>query len=291
MSIAIIGLGVWGKNLIREFSKIYDIRYCVSNGNIKNIRWLKQNYPTIIHVPDIDFVLNDNSVTIVIIAAPINTHYELTLKALSKGKHVFVEKPLAQNSSQAYKLLNLAKKNNLHLFVGHVFAYHPIFQKVIDIHKKETIQFMKFDWSKPDNSGEDILFDLASHDLFLIYALFGKPKTINLLFSHKIFKNSDIVILDIAFSKIKCVIDINRCALFKSKTVTFQTTKNLYVWDDYVLYKFNKTKNQFQIFYKSTKTSLEMEIKEFLKLCSNPHDYSNPNISVKVIESLESLKR
>ncbi len=290
MSIAIIGMGRWGKNIIQEFSKISDIKYCVSNGDIKNIKWLKQNYPTITHTTDIDFALNN--VDSIIITTPINTHYELALKSLSKGKHVFVEKPIAQNSLQAHKLLNLAKKNNLNLFVGHVFAYHPIFQKIIDIHKNETIQFMKFDWSKFDNSGENILFDLASHDLFLIYTLFGKPKMAKILFSYKIFKNDDLVILDMVFSKIKCIIDINRCSLHKCKIVTFQTTKNLYVWNDDILYKFNKTKNQFQIFHKSTKTSLEMEIREFLKILhSNSHDYSNPNTSVKVIELLESLKK
>ena len=48
--IAIIGIGNWGKNLVRDFSKISDIKKCTSNGSIENIKWLKKNYPSIAYV-------------------------------------------------------------------------------------------------------------------------------------------------------------------------------------------------------------------------------------------------
>ena len=57
MSIAIIGIGKWGKNLIREFSKISTISHCVSNGNKHNIHWLKQKYPHIIHTTNFQSIL------------------------------------------------------------------------------------------------------------------------------------------------------------------------------------------------------------------------------------------
>ena len=50
--LGIIGIGNWGNNLVRELSKIHCIKKCSSSGNLKNIRWLKKNYPSIQYVSD-----------------------------------------------------------------------------------------------------------------------------------------------------------------------------------------------------------------------------------------------
>ena len=50
LNFGIIGIGNWGKNLVRDFSKISDIKKCTSNGSIENITWLKKNYPSIIEL-------------------------------------------------------------------------------------------------------------------------------------------------------------------------------------------------------------------------------------------------
>ena len=59
MSIAIIGLGKWGKNLVRELSKLETVSFCVSEGNSKNVKWLKQNYPNIVHTTNFNSILNN----------------------------------------------------------------------------------------------------------------------------------------------------------------------------------------------------------------------------------------
>ena len=46
-NLAIVGIGYWGKKLISEFSKIANIKFCYSQGNISNINWLHRNYPKI----------------------------------------------------------------------------------------------------------------------------------------------------------------------------------------------------------------------------------------------------
>ena len=50
--IAIIGMGKWGKNLIREFAKFSKVKTCITTGNKKNIVWLKENYPDTNHDTD-----------------------------------------------------------------------------------------------------------------------------------------------------------------------------------------------------------------------------------------------
>lgn len=289
MSLAIIGLGKWGKNLVREFSKFSTISYAISNGNKTNIRWLKQNYPQIKHTTDLKSVLKNKSVTSIIISTPISTHYDLSLQSLKHGKNVFVEKTLSENSSDALMLLKIAKQKKLHLFVGHIFNYHPIFKKVIELDKKEKIQYMKFDWLKPDSSKENILLDLLSHDLFLIRRLFGQPTSIKLLSSQSIFHSNDIISIEIKFSKLICILNINRCFPKKSKTISFHTKKNFYVWDDYSLYKFNNNTKKFNSIFTSKKTSLELECKEFLKTLKTKDDYLNAKYSIDVLKLLEKI--
>ena len=72
-----LGIGNWGKNLVRELSKIHCIKKCSSNDNLKNIRWLKKNYPSIQYVSDSKEIFADKEINAVIIATPINTHYKL----------------------------------------------------------------------------------------------------------------------------------------------------------------------------------------------------------------------
>ena len=129
--LGIIGIGNWGKNLVRELSKIHCIKKCSSNGNLKNIRWLKKNYPSIQYVSDSKEIFADKEINAIIIATPINTHYKLVKKALLSKKHVFVEKPISTNLSEAEELIEIAKKNNLLLFVGHIFIFNEIFKKLI----------------------------------------------------------------------------------------------------------------------------------------------------------------
>ena len=113
--LGIIGIGNWGKNLIRDMSKISCVKKCSSLGNPKNISWLKKKYPSIQHTCNLKEIFDDKEIDAVIIATPINTHYNLVKKALLSKKHVFVEKPISTTLSKAEELINIAKKNNLRL--------------------------------------------------------------------------------------------------------------------------------------------------------------------------------
>ena len=80
--IGIVGIGRWGKNLIREFSKLAQVKVCVTTGNQKNLKWLRQNYPEVTHTTDVYQILKDPGIDAVVIATPINSHFTLTKKAL-----------------------------------------------------------------------------------------------------------------------------------------------------------------------------------------------------------------
>ena len=290
--LGIIGIGNWGKNLVRELSKIHCIKKCSSNGNSKNIRWLKKNYPSIQYVSDSKEIFADKEINAVIIATPINTHYKLVKKALLSKKHVFVEKPISTNLSQAEELIEIAKKNNLLLFVGHIFIFNEIFKKLIQISNRENITHLNFLWNKFGTFDEDIFLNLVSHDLSIILALFGKPKKIKLINKFGVISKCDVVTLILELpNKKTCQIHVNRCSSHKQKYVTIFTQKNIYVWDDLSLFKNNKKTNSFKLVFQSKYTPLEIECKEFVKKLNETNISSEfANIAKDVIQVIQKLK-
>ena len=290
--LGIIGIGNWGKNLVRELSKIQCIKKCSSNGNLKNIRWLKKNYPSIQYVSDSKEIFADKEINAIIIATPINTHYKLVKKALLSKKHVFVEKPISTNLSQAEELIEIAKKNNLLLFVGHIFIFNEIFKKLIQISNRENITHLNFLWNKFGTFDEDIFLNLVSHDLSIILALFGKPKKIKLINKFGVISKCDVVTLILELpNKKTCQIHVNRCSSHKQKHVTIFTQKNIYIWDDLSLFKNNKKTNSFKLVFQSKYTPLEIECKEFVKKLNETNISSEfANIAKDVIQVIQKLK-
>ena len=199
--IAIVGIGRWGKNLIRDFSKLAQVKICVTTGNKKNIAWLQQNYPDIDHTTSINQVLNDPDIDAVVIATPINNHFIIAKKSLESKKHVFVEKPLAKTVGQIEKLIEIANRNQLCLFVGHIFLYNEIFKKIKTIHKTESIKYANFEWKKLGTFDEDIFENLLSHDLSLNLELFGIPKKIRINSKYGLITPVDRFSLELVFNK------------------------------------------------------------------------------------------
>ena len=290
--IAIIGLGKWGKNLIRDVSKISCVKKCSSLGDSKNINWLKKNYPSIQYTSDSQEIFADKEIDAVIIATPINTHYNLVKKALLSKKHVFVEKPISSTLSKAEELIKIAKKNNLLLFVGQIFIFNEILKKIVQISKRENITYVNFVWNKFGTFDEDIFLDLVSHDLSIILTLFGKPKKIKLVSAFGFISQCDVVTLTLELpNNKKCQIHVNRCSNHKQKHVTIFTQKNIYVWDDHRLYKNNKKSSSFRLVFESRHTPLETECKEFIKkLNKTKFSYESAYLAKDVIQVIQKLK-
>ena len=287
--IAIVGMGRWGKNLIRDFSKLSKVKTCVTTGNKKNIVWLQQNYPSIDFTTDINQVLNDSDIDAVVIATPIKSHFTIAKKSLESKKHVFVEKPLTKTVGQAEKLVDIAKKNKLCLFVGHVFLYNEIFKKIKKIHENESIIYTNFEWKKLGTFDEDIFENLLSHDLALNLELFGMPKKIQMKSKYSFLTPIDRFSLELFFNKTRrSEITIDRTSHYKKKTVMFTTRKNSYIWDDDKLLKFDKKTETYKEKFQSKNMPLYLECKEFIKII-NAKNYSvDSAILAKKISSLIS---
>ena len=75
MKIAIIGLGRWGKNLLREYSKICSVPICITKSDKNNIVWLKNNYPTVRHTNRFEDVLNNKNIFPAILLSVLRSNF------------------------------------------------------------------------------------------------------------------------------------------------------------------------------------------------------------------------
>lgn len=292
MPLAIIGLGNWGKNLIREFSGITTISYCCSKGNKKNILWLKKNFSEIKHTKSFKKILDDHTINSIVITTPINTHYDLSSQALKAGKNVFVEKPISCTLSQAKNLINLAQKRKLLIFVGFIFLYHPILKKIKSLTHNDPIQHMKCSWEKCGTFDEDIILNLVSHQLSIAQELIGIPSKISFVYKQKNSQRKDIILLESCLkNKKRCIFEVNRISNIKRWSVTIFTQKNIYLWDDNFLHKFNKHSMNYKKIYENKKNLLQLECKEFLDQMNKKNiSYENVNTALQILKTIKKIR-
>jgi predicted dehydrogenase len=124
-------------------------------------------------------ILNDKSINAVVVSTPVNTHREIGEKAMTCGKHVFIEKPLASNSSDAEILVKSSQKMNKVLAVGHVFQFAPAVRKIKDLLKEKIIGDIVHITSTRINLGPpetevDVIWDLGPHDISIILYLLNE---------------------------------------------------------------------------------------------------------------------
>ena len=128
-TIAVIGAGYWGKNLVRNYFELGVLNsVCDFSGEVLSV--LQKTFPDVTYTNNFENVLADKTIKAVVIALPAESHYEFAAKALRAGKDVFVEKPLALDLDHAKKLTEMALEGERILMVGHLLRYHPAFLKL-----------------------------------------------------------------------------------------------------------------------------------------------------------------
>lgn len=180
INIAQIGAGSWGKNLLRNFSALPNTRVvtvCDSNPTVQSA--VSEAYPTITTCEDPTRIFADPDIQAVVIATETPGHFSLAKEALSAGKHVFVEKPMAQTSSEASELLTLSKSMDRKLMVGHILLYHPAFEYVRNLIQSGDLGEIYYMYSVRVNLGivrqnENAFDSLAPHDLSVALDFLGR---------------------------------------------------------------------------------------------------------------------
>ena len=198
IKIGIIGMGYWGPNLYRNFdsSKYFLVKY-VCDRDLKVLKKISVNNEFTSKVNNYKKIINDSDIQAVVIATPVSTHYSLAKECLEAGKHVFVEKPLANSSKKCQSLINIAKKNSLSIFVDHTFLYTSAVNKIKEIASKKDFGNLLYYDSTRINLGLiqndiNVMWDLAVHDLAILnFVENSKPKIVSAV-GHKHFKSKPV---------------------------------------------------------------------------------------------------
>jgi len=106
------------------------------------------------------------------VVAPTNYHFELCEAAIKKGKHVFVEKPLANTMDEARQLVTLTKESGIKFQVGHVERFNPAFLAIKDMPLNPMfIEVHRLAQFNPRGTEVSVILDLMIHDIDIILSL------------------------------------------------------------------------------------------------------------------------
>ena len=239
--VGIIGVGYWGPNLIRNFSDLDDAQVVacadLSEDRLKKIA---KRYPGVSCTTTFEGLLLDANVDAVVISTPVSTHYPIAKAALEHGKHVLIEKPLADSSQNALALVELARRVNRTLMVDHTFIYTSPVRKIRElIDSGELGEVLYFD-SVRINLGLfqkdiNVIWDLAPHDLSIMdYLLRAEPIAISAVgASHAGNGIANIAYMTLRFANnLIAHFHVNWLAPVKIRQTLIGCSKKMVVYDD-----------------------------------------------------------
>ena len=184
LNIVHIGYGYWGTNVVRNLmasEKTNLIAVC--DAAPTRLSAAKKLYPEIETAEDYSVYLDDPRVDAFSLAIQTEPSYAIAMEILQKGKHLFIEKPIATTAERAEKLTQTALDHDLILHCDHIMIYHPIIQSIKAMFDSgELGELLYFDVSRmnlgPIRMDVNAMLDLAVHDLAIIdFLTNGKEPT------------------------------------------------------------------------------------------------------------------
>lgn len=178
--IGIIGVGYWGPNLVRNFSQIEESEVVwVSDLSDDRLEYISGLHPDVRTTKNFEDILKDKSIDAVVVATPLETHFDVARRVIDAGKHIFIEKPMTRTSSEAAFLVRQAEKQNIKIGTGHIFVYHPAITKLKEVLSEQQIGIPCYAHSSrmnpvPSHGNVDVIWDLAVHDISITLYLWGR---------------------------------------------------------------------------------------------------------------------
>ena len=328
VKVAQLGVGYWGPNLLRNLSSNYDcIVKAVVDLSKERQEFVKKTYPGIYVTDELDSVIHNPDIDAVVIATPVKSHYDITIRALNAGKHVLVEKPMATKMDQVREIGQLAKEKGLVAMVGHTFLYNSAVRYIKNIIDSGELGNIRYIYSQRLNLGRirddvDALWNLAPHDISIIQYWLNNPEPIKIKkFGMDYVQNGidDVTFMNITYpNNIMAHLHVSWLDPHKTRKMTIVGSKKMIVYDDIsenkvmiydkgidrmavlgeqmdfddpATYSFNHRSGEVHIPVIKWVEPLKVEIDHFLKcIQSNISCMTGPNHAEKVVKILEMAK-
>jgi predicted dehydrogenase len=174
INIGIIGYGYWGPNLVRNFAELTRAKVAaVADLDPKRLELVARRFPNVKTTTNWQDLIRDPKIDAIAVATPVNTHFELGMAVLKAGKHLWLEKPMAESTLQARKLVDEAHKRKRVLIVDHTFIYTGAVRKMGEIVASGDLGRIYYYDSIRVNLGlfqrdVSVISDLAVHDFSIL---------------------------------------------------------------------------------------------------------------------------
>lgn len=228
MKVAVIGLGVMGKNHVRIYKEL-GVLCALSDVHEHTTLAMSDQYGVPGFSSAIE-MLNEIKPDMVSIAVPTPYHLDVARWCAEKGVHALVEKPLSDNLEDAKEIVNLFKERGLILSAGYIERFNPVCRSL-----KALVDSGSFGQITSVNikrvggiprSADNVIIDLMTHDFDLLLNIFGKmPDRITTHFrSNDGIVDSAQALLDFGFGSATC--ESNWISPIKVREVHITGTKN-----------------------------------------------------------------
>ena len=308
---ASVGLGWWSDELAKSIqgkNRKIKIVSCYSKSKKKRINFSKK-FKTNIH-ESYNSIVKDSNIDAVILTTPHSLHSKHAIQALSSGKHVFVEKPMATKYLDAKRMHLIAKKHNKTLAIGHNRRFSSVYEfiKRLNIQKKigkilhieanfsasGALNYKKKFWraNKKESPGGAIA-GLGIHMIDLICRFGGKVKSVqSLVKKYAVKVNIDDTTSALFEMENNCT--ANLTTIFACPYTTtfniFGTEMNIFSDVDKNKIKIVHKNGKVQKLNLKNKNTLFLELLEFADSCNNKKKYRVKNLeaahNVKVMEAI-----
>ena len=323
IGVGIVGYGYWGPNLVRNFTGNSSARVVsVSDLDAAKLAACQRLYPAVATTNRYADLLKDPKIDAIAVATPVHTHYDLALAALRAGKHVLVEKPLAQSAGLVRRLIDEADRRRLTLMVDHTFLYTPAVQKIHELVRQDQLgEVYYYDSTRSSlglfQSDVNVIWDLAVHDISIIqYLLDEDPVAVSATGSCHVAGSPENMAHITLFFEGSCVahVSVNWLSPIKVRQTFIGGSKKMIVYDDLeptekikvydkgiTLDAPSEDAHQFRIGYRagdmwapniSTKEALQTEIEHFIECTRTGAAPVSDGLSgLRTIEVLEAASR
>ncbi len=236
--VAVVGCGYWGKNLVRNFYNLGGLE-AICDVDESRLQEFSKTYG-VRATRNFDELLENAKIQAIAIATPAARHFELARKALLVGKDVFVEKPLALRVEEGQELVELARKQERILMVGHLLEYHPAVLEMRRLIRSGELGKVQYIYSSRLNLGklrteENILWSFAPHDISaILFLLDEEPTTVAAhggSYLHQHIADITLTTCDFA-SGVKAHIFVSWLHPFKEQKLIIVGDRKMVVFDD-----------------------------------------------------------
>jgi len=175
VKVGVIGLGQWGRQHLRVYHQIEGVELAgVVDPDLQEAADLAKRYGTRAYAHHRELLGRVEAVSIVV---PTVLHYAIAREFLEAGVHVLLEKPMTTTVEEASHLVELARRHEVVLLIGHVERFKPSVEKFLELSREPLFvhgrRIRPYDPARSMDVG--VVLDLMIHDLDILLTLVRSP--------------------------------------------------------------------------------------------------------------------